>query len=84
MLVEVVRQREPDRRHRILVVIDNRVATAHPTLMAEIDAYCSTFAPSLQLAAPPLVVPGGEAVKNDLTHPLFVLKHLNEVGVTRG
>ena len=82
-MVEAIRQREADRRHRILVVIDNRVATAHPTLIAEIDGYFAAFAPSLQLAAPPVIVPGGEAVKNDLTHPLFVLKLLNDVGLDR-
>ena len=83
VLIDAIRRCEHDRRHRILVFVDSRVATAHPTLTAEIEAYAGAFSQWLQLAAPPLLVPGGETVKNDLTHPLFVLKHLNDFGLDR-
>src|SRR5439155_25297578 len=83
VFVDTLRRLEPDRRHRALVVIDAHVATAHPTLTAEIDAYFGAHADALTLAAPPIVVPGGEAVKNDMTHPFLVLKHVNDVGLDR-
>lgn len=83
VFVDTLRSREPDRRHRVLIVIDSQVASAHPTLPAEIDAYFGAYPASLELVAPPVVVPGGEAVKNDLTHPLLLLKHISDVGLDR-
>ena len=83
VLVETLCRVEPQRRHRMLVVIDSHVAVAHPTLTAEIDAYASAHGTSLQLVAPPVVVPGGEGVKNDLTHTLMLLKWINDVRLDR-
>jgi 3-dehydroquinate synthase len=74
---------EPERRHRVLIVIDDHVAAAHPTLTAEIHAYFDVRAASLDLVAPPFIVRGGEAVKNDLTHAFLLLKRINEVGLDR-
>ena len=51
-------------RARILVVIDEGVADAHPTMTDDLAVYCATHADALELMAPPLVVPGGEAIKN--------------------
>src|SRR5947207_9484370 len=78
LFVDTLRRLEPDRRHRVLVVIDSHVAAAHPTLTAEIDVYFGAHAMSLQLAAPPVIVPGGESVKNDMTHPFLLLKHVSD------
>jgi len=47
----------------LLVVVDAGVAEHRPELTAEIRAYCRQR--NLELAAEPLVVPGGEAAKND-------------------
>jgi 3-dehydroquinate synthase len=47
---------------RLLVVIDQGVADAHPSMTSDVVVYCSANA--LDLTAPPLVVPGGEAIKN--------------------
>jgi 3-dehydroquinate synthase len=55
---------EADDRARLLVVIDEGVATAHPTMTGDVGVYCSAHADVLELTAPPLVVPGGEAIKN--------------------
>jgi 3-dehydroquinate synthase len=55
----------PEAVARILVVVDDGVVRAHPTLAADVQAYCAAHAARLQLAAAPLVVPGGEAIKND-------------------
>lgn len=48
VFVDIIREREPERRHRVFFVIDQHVATAHPTLPAEIE----TFSDVLQLFAP--------------------------------
>ena len=52
-------------RARLLVVIDEGVADAHPTLAHDVGVYCAAHADVLELTAPPLVVPGGEGIKNE-------------------
>src|SRR5207244_9972280 len=79
----VIRREEADRRHRALIVIDGEVAAAHTTLPRDIRAYFAAFPDSLELVAEPLIVPGGEAVKNDFAHVLEMLKRINDVGLDR-
>ena len=55
---------EAEGRGRLLVVIDEGVAQAHPSIVADVEAYCAAHEDHLELPAPPLVVPGGEAIKN--------------------
>jgi 3-dehydroquinate synthase len=81
--VEAVCRLEPQRRHRVLVVIDANVATANPGLEGKIRAYCQQHSASLELVAPPVIVPGGEAAKNDVTHPFAILQRINECGIDR-
>ena len=50
---------------RTLVFVDDGVARAWPRLCGEIARYAAAHAESLVLAAPPIIVPGGEAAKND-------------------
>jgi len=49
-------------RARLLTVIDKGVADAHPGLVEAVQAYCAAH--GLELTTAPLVVPGGEAIKN--------------------
>jgi len=49
---------------RLLVVVDDGVAGAHPTLVDDVRLYCAAHDDALALAAAPLVVAGGEAIKN--------------------
>ena len=55
---------EAEGRARLLVVIDEGVADANPAIVADVEAYCEAHADRLELPAPPIVVPGGEAIKN--------------------
>jgi 3-dehydroquinate synthase len=56
---------EGEGRARLLVVIDEGVARARPTLADDVQRYCEAHADALELPAAPLVVPGGEAIKNE-------------------
>ena len=60
------------REAKALVVIDQNVARAFPKLADEIAFYFA-HQPTARLVAPPLIVPGGEAVKNtrDLVDQLY-------------
>lgn len=63
---DVLSRREPQRRHRFVVFVDDNVAAAHPTLARDIADYAAHHAPAMELVAPPVLVPGGEQAKNDL------------------
>jgi 3-dehydroquinate synthase len=66
LLADTFGRIEPDRRHRCLVFLDSGVEALRPTLAGEIALYAAHHANRMDLVAPPVVVPGGEVVKNDL------------------
>ncbi len=66
VLVETLARREPEKRHRCLVFIDDGVLSARPALKAEIMAYADHHATGIDLVSPPIPVPGGERIKNEL------------------
>jgi 3-dehydroquinate synthase len=55
------------RVHRAMVFVDANVASKHATLFADIQEYFRAHADRLSLAITPLIVQGGEAVKNDFS-----------------
>ena len=83
LLKTIVSRHEPARRHRLLVVIDERVAATNPDLHDRLLGYAAEHAGSIALAMPPVIVPGGEAVKNDIAHALSLLKVINDTGLDR-
>jgi len=83
LFAEVVSRLEPARRHRVLFVIDECLAEANPHLHDALLGYASAFADRIELAGPPVIVTGGEAVKNDIAHPLQLLRTINDVGLDR-
>ena len=64
-LVEVLTEREPNRRHRVFCVLDEGLAAAWPEVGGQIQAYFGHHAASLELVSEPVSVPGGEAAKTD-------------------
>lgn len=50
---------------RMLVVVDAGLVEAQASILRDALAYCRAHADRLELVASPLVVPGGEAIKND-------------------
>lgn len=83
LFANVVSRLEPERRHRVLFVIDAHLAEANTHLHDAILGYASAFHARIELAAPPVLVAGGEAVKNDIAHPLQLLRTINDVGLDR-
>jgi len=60
-----VARREPDRRHPVFAVLDGGLVDARPGLASELESYLAAHPAHLELVAPPFVMPGGEAAKND-------------------
>jgi 3-dehydroquinate synthase len=68
LLKDVVRRREPDRRHRCIVYVDDGLCAACPSLLHDIETYARAHSTAIELVAPPIPVQGGEKVKNELFH----------------
>ena len=82
-LVDAIRRREPGRRHRALVVVDDHVARAQPALLGQIREYCAAYDQFLELVADPVLVPGGETAKNGFGHALTLLEKISEARIDR-
>jgi 3-dehydroquinate synthase len=68
---------------KLVVVVDRGVERAHPALIDTIGAYCAAHADAIALAAPVLVVPGGESIKNDRRHVDRILETVNGASLCR-
>ncbi len=53
------------RHAKVLFVVDNGVAEAHPQLIAQLKAYANAHSESFSIPCEPIIVIGGEASKND-------------------
>jgi len=65
VFLEALIRLEPERRHRLVVFIDEGVAAAWEDLAGSVAHYVERHRVSLELVVPPEVVAGGEAVKTD-------------------
>jgi 3-dehydroquinate synthase len=59
---------EPHRLPKVLVVLDESLALAQPALAPSIENYFAALTDQLNLVAPPLIIEGGERVKNSYLH----------------
>ncbi|MBT4686577.1 MAG: 3-dehydroquinate synthase [Rhodospirillaceae bacterium] len=81
-LCDVVRRYEPDKRHRLFVVLDDGVAQAIPDLTTRLAAYAAAHESHLELLTVELVQ-GGEAVKNQADHVDNLLERMLALAVDR-
>lgn len=82
-LLSVTSRREPHRRHRIVALVDQEVQTAWPSLTDDIQRYAEHYQGQLQLAGAPIVLAGGEAVKNDPAGVARLHAEFNTAGMDR-
>jgi len=68
---------------KLFFVVDSGVADADPFLVHAIQDYCTEHADALNLVAEPLIIPGGEACKNDPNVLQQLLDSINRFGVCR-
>jgi 3-dehydroquinate synthase len=82
-LAQVLARREPERRHRVVFVIDGGVQAAMPDVAERALAYAAHHRRSIEAAGEPLVVPGGEVAKNEPRHLDAILRRLHDERVDR-
>ena len=68
---------------KVLVFIDDRVVQASPKLVSRVMSYASAHLDVMHLAAEPLVLPGGEACKNDFRLVEQCWRAINEAALDR-
>jgi len=62
LLREILKQAAPE---KLLIVIEEPIVSSMPKLVDDIRAYLSSTVNGIQLVAEPLILPGGEKLKND-------------------
>lgn len=65
-LVDVLSRLEPHKRHRAVIFLDDGLAGANPDLVNSVLAYVDHHSDRIELAADPVLVPGGEKIKSDI------------------
>ena len=83
LLREALLSGHPERRHKVLVVLDESLALARSELSAEIESWFRIHAERLSLVCPPLVVEGGERTKNSLVHVSEIHSHIDRYHIDR-
>ena len=68
LLRDVMVDGSQKRRHKVLVVLDEALATSQPNLTRNIEIYFAAHAKELRLVAQPMIIEGGERTKNSYFH----------------
>ncbi|MBZ9731438.1 3-dehydroquinate synthase [Salegentibacter sp. JZCK2] len=68
---------------KVFFVVDQGVVNLHPDLFSKIKDYAAAHPENFRLCADPLVVPGGEEVKNQLRFVEQILEASNNHGIDR-
>ncbi|MBI5688645.1 MAG: 3-dehydroquinate synthase [Verrucomicrobia bacterium] len=83
VLAEVLVPREPGESVRAIVFHDAGLAAAFPNLAERVVRWFAAQGGRVQLAADPVSVPGGEAVKNDFSQVERIWAAVNAAGLCR-
>jgi 3-dehydroquinate synthase len=67
----------------VLFVIDESVCTHERCFLQQLESYCRAYSDVIENVAAPIVVPGGEAVKNGNEYVDLVRSAVNEYGICR-
>jgi 3-dehydroquinate synthase len=68
LLRDVMVDGSQKRRHKVLIILDEALANAQPSLVRNIEIYFAAFAKEIRLVAPPIIIEGGERTKNSYFH----------------
>lgn len=68
---------------KVLFIFDKEMAAHHPQLFQKLQDYSNHFDGLFEFVQPPIIIPGGEAAKNDQVHVENILRAIHEGGIDR-
>jgi len=68
---------------KLLLLVDNGLYQHHPNLLLNVENYCRHYRHQIVLAGEPLLLPGGEGVKNDPEHVSVIHRAIHQAGLCR-
>jgi 3-dehydroquinate synthase len=80
---EVVKQDGNSIPRKLLIIVDSGVAAHHPKLIPSILTYVQQYADTFKLATQPIVMPGGEEIKNEYSLVEQIQQAVNDFGIDR-
>ena len=83
LLLEVLRNGGDRQPAKVLIVLDESLHVAQPGLDRKIEAYFSSHSDRLKLVCPPMVLEGGERVKNSYFHVSEIQSHIDRYHIDR-
>ena len=83
MLKEVLMNGETGQLPKALVLLDESLHVAQPALARKVIAYFARFVDDLKLVCPPIVLEGGERVKNSYFHVSEIQSHIDRYHIDR-
>lgn len=69
--------------HKVLLLVDDGLLAHYPRIISQAKTYCSRYCQKLFLAGEPLILPGGEGVKNDPEYITVIHRAVNETRLCR-
>lgn len=83
LLREVLRSHRAAQVPKVLVILDESLHQAQPELTTRIEAYFQPFSSSLNLVCPPVVLEGGERLKNSYFHVSEIQSYIDRYHMDR-
>jgi len=83
VLRDVLRRLEPAKRHRAVFFVDDGLRDGGAPVIEAIAVYAAAHADALELACPPVALPGGEKIKSDLHFVETIQQRLFDLHVDR-
>lgn len=68
---------------KVLVVVDEALSQAQPTLVHQIETYFDAHADTLKLVCAPMILEGGERTKNSYFHVSEIHSHIDRYHIDR-
>ncbi len=83
LLAQVVAEDGEAKPKKVVFVVDGGLLEYQHELLEQLQEYCDRHSDILTLSAPPLVVPGGEAAKNNPRLPEEIHRLVDNAGICR-
>ncbi len=83
VLVNTVNRYSEDKRHRVIIYVDSGLEEKYDSLIKKISLYFEHHKDRLELVKDPVVLPGGESIKDDMDNVWRIVRDIGETHLDR-